>query len=81
MKSGPGDLAYGVEPPDACPAVVVGLQAAAGVMGCRDYRDGLFGHVKAELKALFVEVREAGADEIGRLAAYVQVDAVVPALF
>ena len=59
----------------------VGHHPAAHVVGRGHHRDGLTGDIDAVLQAFLIDVGEAALDEVRRLVADVQIDAVGAGLF
>ena len=81
VEAGHGHLPHRVEVGDVGPAPNVRHHPAAHVVGRGHHRDGLGGDIDPVLQALLIDVGEAALDEVRRLVADVQVDAVGAGLF
>ncbi len=65
MQAGAGDFADGKQVVDVGFSPGVDLDAAAQVVGGRDHRNRLVGHVDAVGEAGLVDIRETVLDEVG----------------
>src|SRR5690606_1353703 len=76
VQSGKACFADGIEPRDISAPCLIDDDAATGVVRRRHDRNRLAQDVDAELQAALVNGGEVGLDEVGRLVADVQVDAI-----
>ena len=76
METGAGGFTECIEPRQVGPGLQVHDNAAAGVMRCRYYRDGLMSDIDAQFTATGLNVGEVGAQEAFALMRHVEEDAI-----